>query len=236
MPEKPMSLRSTSRAMERAMFIRSAVPNADKVSLLAGDASFRKYYRVRTPDSRLVLMDAPPEKEDVRPFIAITHHLLAQGFSAPSILAQDVELGFLLLEDFGDNRFSNLLPPPANLTREEALYRHAVDVLIALHQCPLPADITPYSPEKLEQEGMLLPDWYVMHITGRACPESARQAYQEAWQPLLSHPALMEQPVLVLRDYHADNLMWLPDREGIRKVGLLDYQDAVAGHASYDLL
>jgi aminoglycoside/choline kinase family phosphotransferase len=200
---------------------------------LAGDASFRSYQRLSRGDKTYVLMDAPPPKEDVRPFIAIDKHLVLHGFSAPRILAEDVKHGFLILEDLGNSSFTNMLA--RNREKEWDLYALAVEVLGSLHTKPLPENIKPYDKEKLLKEAMLLPEWYYQLMHGKPIPEKAMKEYRSLWEGLL--PAVeTAEPVLVLRDYHADNLMWLPSRTSIAKVGLLDFQDAVSGHPAYDLV
>ncbi|MCB2081465.1 MAG: phosphotransferase [Rickettsiales bacterium] len=201
---------------------------------LAGDASFRHYERIKLDNNRAVLMDAPPAHEDVRPYLYIAEHLLGHRFSAPRVLAKDVENGFLLLEDLGDDRFTRILrgetllqPVPS----QESIYRIAIDVLVALHRCPLPVDVPLYDKQKLLNEVKLVTDWYLplMHI------KVDTDAYLQLWDTLLDDIAVGSN-VLIHRDYHADNLMWLPERQGIRKVGLLDFQDAVIGPPTYDLL
>lgn len=192
---------------------------------LAGDASFRRYFRVHLNGRTAVLMDAPPDKEDSRPFLAIGAHLHALGFSAPQPLAVDLAQGLVLLEDFGDARVNPVLA--ADPSAEHEIYACAVDILAALHQHP-PADVPPYNEAELLREARLFPDWYLPAVGIAEAP-----GYNEAWEPLW--PALFTHPpVLVLRDYHADNLMLL-DRPGLQRLGLLDYQDALAGHPAYDL-
>jgi hypothetical protein len=181
-------------------------------------------------------MDAPPPDEDVRPFLRIARHLRGLGLSAPDILAEDVEAGLLLLEDLGDDTFTRLLD---NGAAEEPLYALAVDVLIHLHRLPaataMPPALPPYDDARLLEEALLLTDWYMPAVLGDATPRAVRQAYIEAWQEIL--PRVATQPrTLVLRDFHVDNLMQLPGREGIAACGLLDFQDAVAGPAAYDLM
>jgi N-acetylmuramate 1-kinase len=192
---------------------------------LAGDASFRRYFRVELAGRTAVLMDAPPDKEDSRPFLAIGKHLHELGFSAPQPLAADLEQGLVLLEDYGDARVNPVLAEDASA--EHAIYADAVDILAALHQHP-PADVPPYNEAEYLREARLFPDWYLPAVGLTEAP-----GYNEAWAPLW--PALFTHPpVLVLRDYHADNLM-LIDRPGLKRLGLLDYQDALAGHPAYDL-
>lgn len=192
---------------------------------LAGDASFRRYFRVELQGRTAVLMDAPPDKEDSRPFLAIGRHLHDLGFSAPQPLAVDLEQGLILLEDYGDARVNPVLAADAG--EERAIYETAVDILAALHQHP-PADVPPYTEAEYLREARLFPDWYLPAVGLAEAP-----GHDEAWAPLW--PALFShEPVLVLRDYHADNLMLL-DRPGLKRLGLLDYQDALAGHPAYDL-
>ena len=197
---------------------------------LAGDASFRRYFRVELAGRSAVLMDAPPDKEDSRPFLAIGKHLDALGFSAPQALAADLAQGLVLLEDFGDGRVNPVLA--ADASAEHAIYAAAVDILVALHQhTPAPItgyDLPPYSEAEYLREARLFPDWYLPAV-GLAEAPGYDAAWASLWPALFSHP-----PVLVLRDYHADNLMLL-DRPGLKGLGLLDYQDALAGHPAYDL-
>ena len=197
-----------------------------RIAPLAGDASFRRYFRVHAADgATAVLMDAPPEKEDSRPFLAIGRQLHDMGFSAPQALATELDIGLVLLEDFGDDRVGPVLVREPG--RERAVYETAVDILAALHQLPA-GPVPPYAEPELLREARLFPDWYLpaMNITEAS-------GYDAAWAPLWA-AVRAEPPVLVLRDYHADNLM-LIDRPGLRGLGLLDYQDALAGHPAYDL-
>ncbi len=197
-----------------------------RIAPLAGDASFRRYFRVHAADgATAVLMDAPPEKEDSRPFLAIGRQLHDMGFSAPQALATELDIGLVLLEDFGDDRVGPVLVREPG--RERAVYETAVDILAALHQLPA-GPVPPYAEPELLREARLFPDWYLpaMNITEAS-------GYDAAWAPLWS-AVRAEPPVLVLRDYHADNLMII-DRPGLRGLGLLDYQDALAGHPAYDL-
>jgi len=204
--------------------------------LLADDASFRSYRRLVDGGRRAVLMDAPPAHEDVRPFVRIARHLRGLGLSAPDILAEDIEAGLLLLEDLGDDTFTRLLENGAD---EEPLYALAVDVLVHLHRLPaaraLPPALPSYDDARLLDEALLLTDWYMPATLGDPPSQANRNAYIEAWREVL--PLVGAQPrTLVLRDYHVDNLMRLEGRAGTAACGLLDFQDAVAGPAAYDLM
>lgn len=201
---------------------------------LADDASFRRYDRITEGTRTAVLMDAPPEKEDVRPFLNIATTLHELGLSAPKILAEHPEDGLLLLEDFGDNTYTRVLNESPD--REEALYMLAVDLLIALHKRfaskqPLPR----YDDTLLTIEANLLIDWYLPAITGAPIADALRQEYEAFWQALFTQIRDIPE-TLVLRDYHVDNLVWLPDRSGVESCGLLDFQDAVIGPTAYDLV
>ncbi len=206
---------------------------------LAGDASFRRYERLRRDNggSSAVLMDAPPPQEDVRPFVHIARWLDSHGFSAPRILAEDVGNGFLLLEDLGDDLYARLLRQDRNdgtRADEETLYAAAIDVLLALRDHPA-ASLAPYDANRLVEEALLFIDWYLPALTGSPADTATRESFAALWQSLAPE-AVAQNPVTVLRDFHAENLLWLPGRQGKARVGLLDFQDAVAGHPAYDLV
>ena len=196
---------------------------------LAGDASFRRYFRVKRGGERAVLMDAPPPHEDPRPFLSIAAWLAERRFAAPRIHAADAEQGLVLLEDFGDQRLRETADDDAEAA--VPLYEAAIDLLVELRRHPA-ADVRPYDRAELHRETGLLVDWY--------CPavgiEPDREAYRAAWDQVFDH-ALTATPVTVLRDFHAENLMLVgPDANGARTLGLLDFQDALAGHPAYDLV
>ena len=206
-----------------------------KLIPLADDCSFRKYYRVQTKTSNLVVMDAPPDMEEVDPFIQMSALLNTLGFSAPKILNKDVQNGFLLLEDFGNETYTKAL---SNSSRETNLYENAIDVLIEIHNLKdleerihLPF----YDQKKLQNELSLFMDWYLEGRLRLDIPEKEKKLFFEAWRECLTHIESIRS-VLVLRDYHVDNLMVLAEMDGVRRCGLLDFQDAVAGPASYDLV
>jgi aminoglycoside/choline kinase family phosphotransferase len=203
---------------------------------LAGDASFRRYFRLTENGRRAVLMDAQPPHERVAPFLRIARHLHGLGLSAPQILAADENQGFLLLEDFGDDTFTRLL---VNGTDEGELYAMAADVLIHLHlqagDAVIPPDLPAYDEGRLLDEAVLLVDWFLPAVRGRPTSADEREDYIAAWRAVF--PVVHGQtPTLVLRDFHVDNLMRLAHRTGIAACGLLDFQDAVSGPGAYDLM
>ncbi|MFT7595175.1 MAG: aminoglycoside/choline kinase family phosphotransferase [Paracoccaceae bacterium] len=201
---------------------------------LAGDASNRRYERLtdRQSGKTAVLMDAPGETgEDTRPFVRIATHLRAIGLSAPEIYAQDMELGFLLLEDLGDDLFARVIPQSPHM--EDPLYTAATDILIALRNIPCP-DLTAFDPPLMAKQASLVFDTYLAGITGTPEPEISTR-FQAVFQDIL-HQTTQGPPVMMLRDYHAENLLWLPERHGVARVGLLDFQDAMLAHPAYDLV
>jgi len=197
---------------------------------LAGDASFRRYFRVRRGAEQAVLMDAPPPHEDARPFVATAQWLAGAGLSAPSILAHDLDRGLLLIDDFGDARLRETLDAVPG--RERELYEVAVDLLVHLHAQPPMPGLQTHGLDQWLSELQLFPVWY--------CPavglEVDAEGYRAAWRATLG-PVAGDGlgPVTVLRDYHAENIMLVSGRAGIRHFGLLDFQDAVVGHPAYDL-
>ena len=215
-------------------FLESAGWGEAERRVLAADASFRRYDRLTRGAERAVLMDAPPPQENAKIFHYIACCLLDLELSAPRPLAIDDEAGFLLLEDFGDRTFTRALKEGAD---EVELYRLATDTLVALHQrwWPDVPGLPPYDEERLLAEVALLVDWYLPAMTGQETPPAQRESYLAAWREVV--PAMLAVPhKLVLRDYHVDNLMVIEGRAGISRCGLLDFQDAVIGPVSYDLV
>lgn len=199
---------------------------------LAGDASARRYLRLCAQDgARAILMIAPPAPDDsTARFVAVAQALADRGARVPGIIAARADAGLALLEDLGDALFARVID--ADPASEPALYDAAVDLLAALHRHPAPADLP--APDAAALAAMTAPaaDWYV----GQGTPHPAlASALAQALTPLLS--SMDDNPrVLVHRDFHAENLIWLPRATGIARVGVLDFQDAFAGHPAYDLV
>jgi aminoglycoside/choline kinase family phosphotransferase len=217
----------------RAFLDKAGWSEAD-VAPLAGDASNRRYLRLSRHAGAecAVLMDAPPEKgEDTRAFIKIATWLKDAGFSAPEIYAQDKSSGFLLLEDLGDDLFARVVL--ADPEKEISLYSAATDLLAQLHEAPPPADLSPYSVPLMTEMAALAFDWYLVQTTGQ--DDDAKACFMPLISELLNTYAATAD-VLIQRDYHSENLLWLPRRDGMARVGLLDFQDAMLGHRAYDLV
>ncbi len=191
---------------------------------LAGDASFRRYFRVVAGPRRAVLMDAPPAHEDSRPFLAAAAHLAARGFAAPRVLATDLAAGLILLEDFGDRRMREAVE--ADPAIEEAVYAQAIDLLVDLHDGDGGA-LPVYDAAVLHREVGLFPEYYAPAVGLTVDMAGWRAAWDAVFARLADAP-----PVTVLRDYHAENIMLLDDG----RLGLLDFQDALAGHPAYDVV
>ncbi|WP_419901693.1 aminoglycoside phosphotransferase family protein [Kiloniella sp.] len=230
-----MKINPVQREKDRIDFVKLAGWEGSESTPLPVDASARCYFRLRKNDETTMLMDAPPGvAEPVEVFAKVARHLLACGISVPEILHEDIERGFLLLEDFGENTYARLLAAGEN---EETLYELAVDVLVKMHSSEkLPdIDMPPYDLAFLVREALIMADWYYPSITGQGLLPEARQGYIDAWcQVFNGLPALPT--TLVLRDFHIDNLMILEGREGVSACGLLDFQTAVLGAPPYDLM
>ena len=224
---------------------------------IQGDASTRSYERLRLGDRQVILMnaprrpDGPPVRdgrpysaiahlaEDVKPFVALAGGLRQLGFSAPEIHHADTDAGFLILEDLGAEPFVQGDPPEPI----EERYAAAVDLLVGLHGQELPETLplSPHVDHKIPRYDMeaflieveLLLDWYLPRA-GIEVSKAMRTTYQVLWREALA-PAIAARATWVLRDLHSPNLLWLPEREGIARVGLLDFQDAQIGPGAYDL-
>ncbi len=225
---------------------------------MAGDASTRSYARLIHDDGIVILMNSPRRPdgpaiydgksysaavhlaEDVKPFVAIAKALSEHGFSAPAIHHADLDAGFLITEDFGSEGFIEGDPPRPIAER----YETAADMLAALHREPLP-EVLPLAPQityaiptfdidaMLVEIGLML-EWYLPD-RGAAPTNNIRAEFVMQWRDLLAKPAAVPK-TWVLRDFHSPNLIWLGDRSGISKVGIIDFQDAVLGPAAYDLV
>ncbi|MFP7672333.1 aminoglycoside phosphotransferase family protein [Marivita sp. S0852] len=194
---------------------------------LAGDASARRYIRLSKGRKRALLMVDP--QGDTARFAAMSRHLQAVGLSAPSIMAQTGQL--MLIEDFGDAQFAQVIGNDPGM--ENQLYRAATDVLCHLEQCALPDEIPELGSQILGD--MIEPAFtHYLPAMGGTPGQSFVEIRKCLSERLAAH--LPGTNVMVLRDYHAENMIWLPDRDGIRRVGLLDFQDAVIGPPVYDLV
>ena len=201
---------------------------------LCPDASFRRYFRLATSDGQWLLMDAPPDYENVDAFVRIAKHLATLGLRSPQIGKVDNVNGFALVEDFGNDTFTALLDAGED---EQTLYCYAIDVLTTLHQQPRAADLAlpAYDLAAFMDEALLMVDWYVPWVTSARVARTDRQRYQQIWNAIFE---ALPPPTttLVLRDFHVDNLMRIPGESPEGQIGLLDFQDARIGPTTYDVV
>lgn len=223
-----------SRYRELCLWVAQEL-NQDKVelSVVSGDASFRRYFRFALGDNSWIAMDAPPEKEDSSSFVAIAKHWLAKGIQVPQIKALDLEKGFMLLSDFGEKLLlSELNPLRPNEQQGSHYYHKAMHTLVQI-QSISSADLTLplYDSALLQREMALFKDWLIQAKLGLSLSEQESEGLS-ACLNLLERRALSQKQVTVHRDYHARNLMICEDDS----LGVLDFQDAVQGPVTYDLV
>ena len=212
-----------------AEFVARAGWAGARVEPLPGDASFRRYFRLVGDGGTAMLMHAPPPHEDPAPFLHVARWLADNAMRAPAILAAEPEAGWVLTEDFGNDRMRDWLD--ANPADERAAYEAAVEALVALHRLA-PGPFAPYDMATYQREAALLTEWY--------CPAQGLEVdaagYAAAWDEVLAPLLERQSPgVTVLRDYHAENIMLLDGCAGAPQ-GLIDFQDALVGHPAYDLV
>ncbi len=250
-----------ARLEDMSDFLESHAPwGTAHAAYLQGDASARAYARLASNGHSAILMDQPRQPdgppirnglpysriaklaEDVRPFVAVASALRDANLSAPDIYAADLDRGFLVLEDFGDRVYGAEI---ARGTSQAELWHAATDTLLALSKHAVPHEIVlpdgtshqvpPQDAAVLGIEVELLPDWYWRAAHGTAIPADIRALFMSAWDGIFARLA-GEPTGWVLRDFHSPNLVWLPDRAGPRRAGLLDFQDALQGSLAYDLV
>jgi len=198
-----------------------------EIAPASSDASFRRYFRICFDGETRIVMDAPPEKEDSRPFVAIGRKLHAIGLNVPEILAEDLQQGFLLLSDLGSRQYLDEL----NAQNVDRLYGDAMGALATLQACgPQAGELPPYNRELLWREMELFREWYLGKHLGLSLSDNEHKVLDEAFN-LLADSALEQPSVSVHRDYHSRNLM-----VSAHNPGILDFQDAVHGPLTYDLV
>jgi N-acetylmuramate 1-kinase len=201
-----------------------AVPPAT-LTAASSDASFRRYFRWEGEGRSFVVMDAPPPQENCKPFVDIAFLLAKSGINVPKIYAQDLERGFLLLNDLGNKTYLDVI----DSENADDLFRDALQALLAFQQLPMVAPLPSYDVALLRRELELFPDWYVKHELGVEF-DSTQQALWQRTSDLLIESALAQPKVLVHRDYMPRNLMLSEPNPGV-----LDFQDAVYGPVTYHL-
>jgi aminoglycoside/choline kinase family phosphotransferase len=192
----------------------------------SADASFRRYFRATTAGGSYIVMDAPPEHEDCRPYLHVARLFRAAGANTPEVLAQDLEQGFLLLTDFGNTTYLHAL----NGDDADRLYRDANAALVRIQTASRPGVLPEYDRELLLRELRLFPDWYLDRHLGYGLTPEQRQVLEAGFEAILANN-LAQPQVYVHRDWHSRNLMVTEPNPGV-----LDFQDAVYGPITYDLV
>lgn len=205
---------------------------------IPGDASKRSYVRITTPKTSYIVMDSPPADEPIESYVKICNFLYAKGYSAPRIIAMDMETGFLLLEDLGDEIFTSVLSTASEM--EETLYHAGVDLLAEWHTSPhmlrgtASVNLPSYNINEYMREVALFADWFLPQISPENHSNLASD-FLNIWRGLLLNAPYAD-CYFVHRDFHVNNLVWLNQRKDAAKIGLLDFQDAMWGDPSYDLV
>ncbi len=251
-------------ATKRRFLTASGLAGAERF-LLPGDASTRRYERLTRGDRTFMLMDQAPALEShpcgqheteaerqksgynamarlaagrIEAFVAASNYLRAQGLSAPEIFEVDAANGLLISEDLGDDLFASLI---ARGQDETPLYMSAIEALAQLHEVPPPAvldggwPLLSYDNLALKTGADLFVEWYPRFDSRHSLNDKALEEWETLWAPLRQR-AEEGATVFIHRDYHAENLMWLPGRKGVQRVGMIDFQDALRSHPSWDLL
>ena len=207
-------------------------PENFTIEKIAGDASFRSYYRILADEKNFILMFAPTSHEDLKPFIKVDNYLISKNFNAPKIYAIDEKNGFLLLEDFGDKTFTKILAQ--DVSNEFNYYKNACDVLFELHKIEPDISLESYNNHVLFREVSLFVDWY-LKLENKSISLQQKADFKHHWFALFDLLS-SDKKVIVLRDYHADNLMIINNQNNYNSIGLLDFQDALIGLPAYDLV
>jgi aminoglycoside/choline kinase family phosphotransferase len=228
--ESTSELNTEERAHALAEWLKTHPGLAfDSMQAMPGDASFRRYFRVQTATGSFVAMDAPPPRENCRPFVAIASALRTMKLQAPEIIAADIERGFLLLTDFGDDTYLKA----CQAENVDQLYQTALDALLILQACRRVDEITipPFTAEFMQQEWAWHKEWFLDKLLGLTLSLQQEQVLDQCMQ-IIIHSASTQPQVFMHRDFHSANLMVLPDE----RVGILDFQDAFMGPLTYDLV
>ncbi len=225
MPERLQKLRSWIQQLEQ-------IPDGFELTPASGDASFRRYFRLALPDgATCIAMDAPPHREDCGPFLHLARAFAEQGLHVPAILAADLEQGFLLLSDLGDTLYLDRL----NDATVERLYGDALGALMTIQACGPTEGLPAYDRALLGAEMGLFTDWLLGRKLGLALDAQERALLERSFEALIAN-ALEQPQVCVHRDYHSRNLMVTPGADAAPNPGILDFQDAVVGPLTYDLV
>ena len=229
------------RKQQLEIWLKINLKQAFTLSTASADASFRRYFRVHLGGDykgykTLIAMDAPPPQEDCTPFVKVAKLLLDAGLNVPKVIAQDLQNGFLLLSDLGDDTYlQHLSNQKDNHKLAQMLYLDATNALIKMQLASKAHDLPPYDEALLTREMQLFPDWYVAKHLGFTM-NSEQQGWLQQTFDALNKNILAQGQVTVHRDYHSRNLMVTHTNDGRPSPGILDFQDAVYGAITYDLV
>ena len=201
---------------------------------LQGDAGLRSYYRIKANDNSYILMDCPPTYCSIEPFIQIGCYLRSHNFSVPEIFHFDIEKGFIILEDLGDLSAKIFIQNSSHNSNKN-IYYLIVDILISLQDKTPPSNLKIYDNNLLLDELKIFVDWYIPYALKRNLTKAESEEYKNIWQGILNNQIPFNN-CLVLKDYHVENMMYLENYQGIKALGLLDFQDALIGSPIYDLV
>ena len=210
-------------------FLNKAKILNKNIYALQNDASKRVYYRGLDEKRQLLLMDSSLEKKSLRNFLNIASWLQAKGYSSPKIYNKNISKGYCILEDFGETKFSNIRKN--NINKK---YKLTINLLASLSKLKPPVNLKYYSRNIFMKELNLFIKWYLSHNQYKN--ESSLVSWKNIWHSLFQKIENHNNKTIVLRDIHIDNLFWLENRENTKKIGLIDFQDALIGHPCYDLV
>lgn len=230
-----MTLQTSDRPKQLKRFVdEHFAEHSYSMKPIVGDAGLRDYLRVQTEDSSYIVMDCPPSYTSTEPFINITNFLNKNDFSAPKIIKSDIKNGFLILQDFGTLSVKDYLLK-SKKDEQENIYRASIDLLVQLQNTPPPQHLKLFDNDLMRSELDVFIDYYAPYKTGNIISKEERNKFSEIWQDILASQSPISNSI-ILRDYHVENMMYLKENQGVKKLGLLDFQDALIGSPIYDLV
>lgn len=230
-----MTLQTINRSKQLKQFVDEYFAQISySIKPIVGDAGLRDYLRAETKDSSYIIMDCPPSYTSIEPFINIANFLNKNDFSAPEIIKSDIENGFLILQDFGNLSVRDYLLKHDKVEQEN-IYHSSIDLLIQLQNTTPPKNLRLFDNNLMRTELSIFTDYYIPYKTGKIISKEELQKFNEIWQGTLASQTPLNNSI-ILRDYHVENMMYLKEKQGIKKLGLLDFQDALIGSPIYDLV
>lgn len=224
-----------NRLADLNYFVKNCFSESDSFESMQGDAGLRKYFRLLVGGKSYIVMDCPPSYASVEPFIYIAEHLQQINARAPKIIHSDVLKGFLILEDFGNISVKDYLNGCISQEEIKEIYSKIMDLLVFIQAKKAPESLVNYDIELLKSELDLFTDWYIPYKIDRSLTQDEFEDFRVIWEKALSSLVSLSKTI-VLRDYHAENMMYLSGKEGINNLGLLDFQDALLGCPVYDVV